>query len=91
MKRIGTILITAAIALPLGALAGDVVLTGHPYLERAHHALNDAHRWITRSQEANEKIWGVEGGHGHRAKEYIERAQQELDLAAEWVNSHHQK
>jgi len=39
-------------------------------------------------QQANEGIWGVEGGHAQRAKELIGRAKQELDLAAEWANSH---
>jgi len=91
VKRVRTILITAALAFPLGVLAGDVFLKGHPNLQKAHHALNEADHWITESQRANEKIWDVEGGHGHRAKEYIARAKQELDLAAEWVNSHVKK
>ncbi len=88
MKKIRIVLLTAVIAFPLGVFAGDVVLRGHPYLERAHHHLNEASRWISESQRANERIWAIEGGHGHRAKEAIERAKHELDLAAEWVNSH---
>ena len=91
MKIIGAVLITAVLAFSLGVFAGDVILKGHPNLQKAHHPLNEAHHWITESQKANEKIWTVEGGHGHRAKEAISKAKQELDLAAEWVNSHAQK
>lgn len=88
MSKLRTILITAAIALPAGALAGGA-LKGHPNLEKARAALNDADRWITASQKANEGVWADEGGHGKRAKEAIASAKQELDLAAEWVNTHH--
>ena len=87
-KTLRTVLITAVIALPLGALAKDVILKGHPNLEKARASLNEAERYISASQKANERVWGDEGGHGKRAKEAIETAKQELDLAAEWVNSH---
>ena len=88
MSRLRTVLITAAIALPLGAFAKDAMLKGHPNLQKARAALNDADRFITASQKANEHVWGDEGGHGKRAKEAIATAKQELDLAAQWVNSH---
>jgi len=88
MSKLRIAIITAAIALPLGALAKDVALKGHPNLEKARAALNDAERHITASQKANERVWGDEGGHGKKAKEAIETAKQELDLAAGWVNSH---
>lgn len=88
MSKLRIAIITAAIALPLGALAKDVVLKGHPNLEKARAALNEAERHITASQKANERVWSDEGGHGKRAKEAIETAKQEIDLAAEWVNSH---
>ena len=91
MKRFRAVLITAVLAFTFGVSAKDVFLQGHPNLQKAHKALNEADHWITESQRANEKIWDVEGGHGHRAKEYIARAKQELDLAAEWVNSHVKK
>ncbi len=89
MTTLRTVLITAVIALPLGAFAKDAMLKGHPNLEKARTSLNDADKWITASQKANEGVWGDEGGHGKRAKEAIATAKQELDLAAEWVNSHH--
>jgi hypothetical protein len=88
MSKLRIAILTAIVALPLGALAKDVVLKGHPNLEKARASLNDADKYITASQKANEKVWGDEGGHGKKAKEAITTAKQELDLAAEWVNSH---
>jgi hypothetical protein len=88
MKKLSLILITAAVCLPLGAFARDAMLKGHPNLEKARAALNDADKYITESQKANEKVWADEGGHGKQAKEAIGNAKRELDLAAEWVNSH---
>ena len=89
MSKLRTVILTAAIALPLGAFAKDVVLKGHPNLQKARASLNEADKYITASQKANEAVWGDEGGHGKRAKEAIATAKSELDLAAEWVNSHH--
>lgn len=86
-SKLATIGLTAALCIPLGAvLAGP--LKGHPNLEKAHKALNDADMWITKSQEANEPIWKDEGGHGKEAKEAIHAAKVQLDEAAEWVNNH---
>ncbi len=87
MSKLRIAVITAAIALPLGAFAAGA-LKGHPNLEKARASLNDAERYITASQKANERVWGDEGGHGKKAKEAIEAAKAELDQAAEWVNSH---
>ena len=88
MKNIKVILITALIALPIGAFAKDMVLKGHPNMQHARASLNDADDYIARSQKANEHVWGDEGGHGQKAKELIGKAKAEMDLAAEWVNSH---
>jgi hypothetical protein len=88
MSKLRIAVITAAIALPLGAFAKDAMLKGHPNLEKARAALNDADKYITASQKANEHVWGDEGGHGKKAKEAIATAKQELDMAAEWVNAH---
>jgi hypothetical protein len=88
MSKLRIAIITAAIALPLGAFAKDAMLKGHPNLEKARASLNDAERYISASQKANEGVWKEEGGHGRKAKEAIETAKQELDLAAEWVNKH---
>ena len=88
MSKLRIAVLTAVIALPLGAFAKDAMLKGHPNLEKARASLNEAERYITASQKANERVWGDEGGHGKKAKEAIETAKQELDLAAGWVNSH---
>jgi len=89
MSKLRTAILTAVIALPMGAFAKDAILKGHPNLEKARASLNDADKWITASQKANEGVWGDEGGHGKRAKEAIATAKHEIDLAAEWVNSRH--
>jgi hypothetical protein len=87
MSKLRIAIITAAVALPLGAFAGGA-LRGHPNLEKARASLTEAERYITASQKANEGVWKEEGGHGQKAKEAIETAKQELELAAEWVNKH---
>jgi hypothetical protein len=83
MKNVKTILITAAICLPLGAF-GAGALKGHPNLEKARASLNDADKWITASQKANEFD---EGGHANKAKDAISLAKDELKAAAEYDNS----
>jgi hypothetical protein len=88
MSKFSTIALTAVVCLPLGAFAKDVMLKGHPNLQKARTSLADADKWISASQKANEGVWGDEGGHGQKAKAAIATAKSELDLAAEWVNSH---
>jgi hypothetical protein len=88
MSKFSTVIITAAICLPLGAFAKDAMLKGHPNLQKARAALNDADKYISASQAANEAIWKDEGGHGQKAKEAITNAKTQLDAAAEWVNNH---
>jgi hypothetical protein len=88
MSKFSTIVITAAICLPIGAFAKDAMLKGHPNLQKARTSLNDADKWISASQQANEAVWKDEGGHGQKAKAAISTAKSELDLAAEWVNTH---
>ena len=88
MSKFTTIVLTAAVCLPLGAFAKDAMLKGHPNLQKARASLNDAQSYLEKSQKANEKVWSDEGGHGQKAKEAIEKAKSELDQAAEWVNGH---
>jgi len=82
-----TAIVTTAVALPLGAYAGGG-LKGHPHLAGAQSALGTAQSEIAASQQANEKVWGDEGGHARKAKELIDQAKGEVDQAAAWVNSH---
>jgi hypothetical protein len=82
MHKLRTIAITAAICLPIGAIAGGA-LKGHPNLIKAQTSLNDADKWITASQKANEFD---EGGHAQKAKEAISLAKDELKAAAAYDN-----
>jgi len=87
MSKLRIAIITAVIALPLGAFAGGA-LRGHPTLEKARASLYDAERYINAAQKANEGVWKEEGGHGQKAKEAIEEAKRQVEFAAEWVNKH---
>ena len=86
MSKLRIIALTALLAAPAGFLAAQPALRGHPNLQKARVALNNAEMWISASQEANEAVWKDEGGHGQKAKALIEQAKVQLDAAAEWVN-----
>ncbi len=79
MSKLRTVLITAAIALPIGALAGGAVAK-HPNLSAADKALATAWEKITAAQKANE--FDMEG-HAAKAKDAIKLAVDEIKLAAE--------
>jgi hypothetical protein len=87
MSKVRVIVVTAVLAASAGYVAAQP-LRGHPNLQKARVALNNAERWISASQEANEAVWKDEGGHGQKAKALIEQAKVQLDAAAEWVNHH---
>jgi uncharacterized protein (DUF1786 family) len=69
-------------------LKGHPALKGHPNLIAAEKDLIGAYDAVVRSQEANECVFGVEGGHGQKAKEAIDVAFKQVTEAAEWVNTH---
>jgi hypothetical protein len=85
MSKLRIVVLTALLAAPAGFLAAQP-LRGHPNLQKARAALNNAEMWISASQEANEPVWKDEGGHGQKAKALIQQAKAQLDDAAEWVN-----
>jgi hypothetical protein len=87
MSKLRIVALTALLAAPAGFLAAQS-LRDHPNLQKARVALNNAERWISASQEANEAVWKDEGGHGQKAKALIQQAKVQLDAAAEWVNHH---
>ena len=58
-------------------------MKGHPNLEGARTALNNAANKIEAAQKANEFDLG---GHAAKAKELIATAKEELRLAAETAN-----
>jgi len=92
MSKLQTILISCALAVPLMAHAdapkAHNALKGHPNLVKAEKELINATNAITKSQSANECVFGMEGGHGAKAKEDIDAAYKEVYDAAEFVNSH---
>ena len=82
MSKLRVVLISALVALPLGVFAGGA-MKGHPNLEGARTALNNASNKIEAAQKANEFDLG---GHAAKAKELIATAKEELRLAAETAN-----
>lgn len=83
MSKLRIALITAAISLPLGALAGGA-LKGHPNMQAAQKALGTAWEKIEAAQKANE--FDLDG-HAAKAKDAIKLATDELKLAAEAANA----
>ena len=63
-------------------------LKGHPFLLKAEKSLIAAWNDVSKSQFANECVFGIEGGHGAKAKEAIEAAYKQVYDAAEYVNTH---
>jgi len=94
MNKLCNIFVASALCLSAGVAFGDNdmkphgALKGHPNLIAAEKSLAAAVKSITKSQEANECVFGVEGGHGQKAKEAIEAAAKQVWEAAEWVNTH---
>jgi hypothetical protein len=86
--------LTAALALGGVALAQEgrtpVENVGrhHLNLEKAQELGKEAYAAISASQNANEFD---EGGHGQKAKELLEQANQEMSLAAQYLNEHGHK
>ena len=83
MTKLKTILITAAIAFPVGMLAAGP-MKGHPNMQAADKALATAWEKITAAQKANE--FDLDG-HAAKAKDAIKLAVDELKLAAEASNA----
>ena len=83
MSKLKTILITAAVAFPVGVLVAGP-MAGHPNLKAADMALATAWEKITAAQKANEFDMD---GHAAKAKDAIKVAVDELKLAAEAANA----
>ena len=85
MSKLRTVMLTAAICLPIGAFAGGgaKALKGHPNMEAAAKALGTAWDKITAAQKANEYDLG---GHAAKAKDAIKLAMDELKAAADTAN-----
>jgi hypothetical protein len=79
-SKLRTIFLAAAIALPIGAVAGAAGTKGHPNLTAADKAINAAYEKIVAAQKANEFDMD---GHAQKAKEALETAIKEIKVAAE--------
>jgi hypothetical protein len=92
MFKLRAVLISCAIAIPFVANAdapkAHTALKGHPNLAKAEKELVNAWNAIDKSQTANECVFGLEGGHGAKAKDLIETAFKQVYDAAEHVNTH---
>ena len=67
MSKLRTAVITAAIALPLGAFATDACSRA-TRTSRRPAPRQRGRQVITASQKANERVWGDEGSHGNKAR-----------------------
>jgi hypothetical protein len=88
LSMIGLVLCVSVGAAQADELKPHSALKGHPNLINAEKELFNAFEAISRSQKANECVWGLEGGHGQAAKVDIEAARKQAYEAAEWVSSH---
>jgi hypothetical protein len=94
MSRFVTVVTAFAVCTTFSiALAGDDMkmhgaLKHHANFAKAERELFGAFEAISKSQTANECVFGLEGGHGAKAKEEIETARKEVYEAAEWANTH---
>ncbi len=82
-KTIITAVLTAAIALPIGAAIAKGEMKGHPNLIAAQKLCGDAYAKIVAAQKANEYDMG---GHAKKAEDALKLAVDEIHLAAEVAN-----
>jgi hypothetical protein len=92
MIKLRNVVVASVLCLSAVAFSGEMkahgALKGHANLLTAEQKLHAAAKSISKSQEANECAFGVEGGHGQKAKAAIEAAEKEVWDSAEWVNTH---
>lgn len=77
-SKLRTVILTAVIALPVGAFAGGA-LKGHPNLIAADKAIQNAWDKILAAQQANEFDMD---GHAQKAKDALDTAVKEIKVAA---------
>jgi hypothetical protein len=101
MSKLATILVTAAVCLPLGALLhrdaaaerrvnaflDAAVIEDHPRLARARGALHAALAEIEASQRAGEMLWSDRTGRAAATKTAVERAVRTMDGTADWLRN----
>ncbi len=91
MTKLRNVVVASALCISSFALADmkpHGALKGHGNLIAAEKDLMSSSASISKSQTANECVFGLEGGHGQKAKEAIDAASKQVWDAAEWVNTH---
>ncbi len=84
MTKLTVALATASIAISSTALAVD--WARHPNLRDAKGAIGVAK---THLKEANDHERSEFGGHRAKAEQLLDQANAEIDLAADWADTHH--
>jgi hypothetical protein len=84
-RTIQVALLTAALSGGVTLVAQQVSADRHPHLAAAQHHGQEAFRELTEAQRANN---GDMGGHAQKAKELLEQANHELELAVQEANAH---
>src|SRR5258706_15666188 len=93
MSKLGAIVLTAAICLPLGAVlanraSADAIVQSIDdppagrHFDRAQQALHVASHEIVASERADEDVWRDNGSHAKPPKEAIDNAVRVVDRAA---------
>ena len=83
MKKLLVAAVTAS-ALTLGSIA-LAQLEGHPHLRAARGHIAAAMAELQAANDGKKQF----GGHRERAEELLKQAQQEIEGAAAFANSHH--
>ena len=82
-KTIITVILSAAIALPIGAAIAKGEMKGHPNLIAAQTSITKAMESLKAAQKANEYDLG---GHAKKAEDALATAVTEIHLAAAVAN-----
>jgi hypothetical protein len=84
MKKVTLAVVLAYVAISSTALAID--WSKHPNLRDAKGSIADAKRHL---KEANDHEKSEFGGHRGNAEKLLDQADQEINQAADWADSHH--
>ena len=74
-------------AIFAGCVSADASMITHPNLKDAYQKCNEAIGHIDHAQD-NNKGEGEFGGHAAKAKELLQQAKHEIELADEYRNDH---
>jgi hypothetical protein len=84
MKKLTVALVIACVAISSTAAAVD--WSKHPNLREAKVRIAEAKKHL---KEANDHEKSEFGGHRGKAEKLLDQADAEIDLAADWAETHH--